>query len=408
MSEKQIPVRTALMPAYYKDFHCIMGACQDNCCDDGWRIEFSKKDYLAVKRAARSDELKQMVEQSLGRLNERAHGKMYAEFHQSEEGRCAFHTPEGLCRLQLECGEGVLPNVCRTYPRGTIYTSAALEYALSPSCEGVLALLWDLKDGVDFIEEPLPKEKHRIYWTKNPMEARFSVVRALWIDALQARALPLSRRFLLLGLMSQQLMGLDWQDASTLDHALLQWQVLLQNPDSLVKSLEKMPGNQQMFISNNVYLLFKLLKALGSELVAELLSAATGETSLEALNLSRISANTEYYQNLENKLDEFLNHSEHFLENLMVSIVFQMVLPSLDTPQDLWKSYVELCNLYSFYRFSAVCSMDKEVSRARLFHAVVRASRALVHDQSQRIKLQDELFKNDSATLAHMAILVGG
>ena len=29
MAEKTISVRTALMPAYYKDFHCIMGACQD-------------------------------------------------------------------------------------------------------------------------------------------------------------------------------------------------------------------------------------------------------------------------------------------------------------------------------------------------------------------------------------------
>ena len=51
MAENSIPIRTALMPLYYKNFHCIMGACQDNCCDDGWLIEFNKKDYLAIKRA---------------------------------------------------------------------------------------------------------------------------------------------------------------------------------------------------------------------------------------------------------------------------------------------------------------------------------------------------------------------
>ena len=54
MAEKPMMIRTALMPLYYKDFHCVMGACQCNCCDEDWRIEFSKKDYLTIKRAVQS------------------------------------------------------------------------------------------------------------------------------------------------------------------------------------------------------------------------------------------------------------------------------------------------------------------------------------------------------------------
>ena len=92
----------------------------------------------------------------------------------------------------------------------------------------------------------------------------------------------------------------------------------------------------------------------------------------------------------------------------MVNDAFYLALPSVETPEKLWTSYVNLCNLYSFYRFTAVCSMDKEVSRARLFHTLVHTSRSLIHNPSQRTQLRDELFKNDSATLAHMAILVGG
>ena len=99
MAEKPIPIRTALMPAYYKDFHCIMGACQDNCCDDGWKIEFSKKDYLTVKRAAESEELKTMVKQGMYRLREQEHDGMYAEFRINEAGqgycrRCAGNTQD--------------------------------------------------------------------------------------------------------------------------------------------------------------------------------------------------------------------------------------------------------------------------------------------------------------------------
>ena len=107
-------------------------------------------------------------------------------------------------------------------------------------------------------------------------------------------------------------------------------------------------------------------------------------------------------------LEELLGHSEYFFENLMVSLAFHLHFPNLDSPEQLWKSYVNLCNLYSFYRFTAVCACRKEVSRTRLTHVLVQISRALLHNNIRQASLREELFKNDSATLAHMAILVGG
>ena len=54
-----------------------MGACQDDCCDDGWKIEFNKRDYLAIKRAAKGTELQPMVEEGLFRLRgEKLHDEM--------------------------------------------------------------------------------------------------------------------------------------------------------------------------------------------------------------------------------------------------------------------------------------------------------------------------------------------
>ena len=111
---------------------------------------------------------------------------------------------------------------------------------------------------------------------------------------------------------------------------------------------------------------------------------------------------------MEAQLEELLGHSEYFFENLMVSLAFHLHFPNTDTPEQLWKSYVNLCNLYSFYRFAAVCACRKEVSRPRLTHVLVQVSRALLHNSIRQASLREELFKNDSATLAHMAILVGG
>ena len=60
MNEQTVSIRTALMPLCYKDFHCLAGDCRDNCCG-GWEIAFNKKDYLHIKRSAKSQELREIL-----------------------------------------------------------------------------------------------------------------------------------------------------------------------------------------------------------------------------------------------------------------------------------------------------------------------------------------------------------
>lgn len=394
MDEKPIPVRTALMPLYYKDFHCIMGACQDNCCDDGWKIEFNKKDYLTIKRAVQGEELKELMSQSLCRLREKEHDGMYAEFRASEENRCAFHTPEGLCRLQMECGAEALPAVCQFYPRRKVYSAAGLEYSLSPSCEGVLELLWNLPEGVDFLEEPLARADWKTLRPTSPAAARFADIRSLMIDALQERSLPLPQRMLLLGLLVQRLQRLDWAQEGVFD-SWLQWARGTLSAPAAAQALRQMPRNRNMFINNNIYTLLQAMKA-------------EGRTVINGEGKDIFSIDAARYEAQEARLEELLGHSEHFFENLMVAVAFYISFPTLRTPEELWKSYVNLCNIYSVYRFSAVCAMGRGENRASLFHVLVQISRILLHSSIRQSALRDEFFQNESATLAHMAILLDG
>lgn len=94
----------------------------------------------------------------------------------------------------------------------------------------------------------------------------------------------------------------------------------------------------------------------------------------------------------------------------MVALFFHLCLPDLASSERVWKSYVNFCNLYSFYRFMAVMSCREGASgdRDELFRLLVFSSRNLIHNNVQQTTLRDEFFKNDSATLAHMAILVNG
>ena len=405
MLQEVIHVRTALMPLYCKDFHCIMGACQDNCCDDGWRIEFSKKDYLKIKRATQGTQLEAAVAQGMRRLREREHDGLYAELRVTDKGLCAFHTEEGLCALQLKCGEDTLPSVCRTFPRLTRNTLAAQEHALSPACEGVLALLWDLPEGIDFVEEPLDRKDWMDYEPKTAVTARFADIRSFCIDILQERSLKLSQRLLLMGFLLQQLRDADWMAENTVDNWLAQGEQLLQNP-AVAAELDRLPRDRRMFIAYNYQTAVRLSsKDKNKDLTRELTSAVVVDHPQEE---TQVSFDELKYGDLEEKLEELLGRSDYFFFNLLVSVAFGMTFPNLISPEELWRDYVSLCNIYSFFRFASVCACDREVSKQRLFHVLVEASRGILHNGSIQRELRDELFQRDSATLAHMAILVGG
>lgn len=407
MAKNIVSVQTTLMPAYYKDFHCLMGACQDTCCV-GWKIEFNKKDYLAIKRAAEDSgdaPLQELCARSVKRLREREHDGMYAEFPMNEEDRCGFLREDGLCALQLGCGEKTLPDVCKVFPRLVRHTMAAKELSLTPACEGVLGLLWDLPEGIDFIEEPAERKDCKLYEPSNPVAGRFADIRSLCIDILQERSLKLPDRLLLLGFVLQHLREADWEAEDTVDRWLAQSERLLHDP-AVAEQLAQLPRNRKMFLSNGHRVMTGAMldQSSSAEVAQELWSSILTVVPSEGNN--HITFNEERYQELEGELKELLGHSEYFFENLMVSVAFELGVPGLGSPEKMWQSYVNLCNLYSIFRFSAVCGCGKEVSRERLFHVLVYMSRSLLHNKSRRDRLRDEFFQHDSATLAHMAILV--
>ena len=46
-------------------------------------------------------------------------------------------------------------------------------------------------------------------------------------------------------------------------------------------------------------------------------------------------------------------------------------------------------------------------TKEKLFHILVNVSRDMLHNEQRQDRLRDEFFSHDSATLAHMAILLG-
>lgn len=411
----ELPIHSALIPNFYTNFHCLAQNCRDSCCVD-WRITFDKKDYLRLRRLDAPEELKARLEQGVRRQRKGEHdGSFYGKFDlDSNSGRCPFLDPDGLCAIQRACGHDALPRVCTTYPRRVGYTPAAKEFTLSPSCEGVLQQLWDLPDGVEFVEDALSKADRRVMHISpgENLTLYFEPIRALCMDMLQNRALPLSQRMLLLGMALQRLQNEDWSEFDP-DAWTGQTAAFL----SSASMPAAVRGNRDMYLLQNLKVLGAIAareKGWPAELYEFLeakrqitVSPQEGGVSVQTGNYT-IHYSRKAYEDALAQFQAAFADKAYFFENLMVASALYLDFPSLDSKESLWKSYVSLCNLYSFYRFVSVLGCKNEATKERLFHMIVMASRATLHNRNRFNGFQKELFQHNSSTLAHMAILLGG
>ena len=174
-------------------------------------------------------------------------------------------------------------------------------------------------------------------------------------------------------------------------------------PGTLLKETEQ---TLPLVLANNTHALSQLattnqdFAALRTEILHQL--TQTNGTKARLL--------TNPYRRAQDRYAERFPDRAYFMENLLVAVFFHLQLPVTNTPEELWRSYVNFCNLYAFYRFMAVmsCREGAEGSRNDLFRSIVHASRGMLHNSQHQAILRDEYFKNDSATLAHMALLLGG
>lgn len=404
ITDYQIPIKTELRPAHYDSFHCLMQRCRDNCCNASWRIEFDKADYLRLRDLNVPVAYKSRLEGAVRRLRgAEIHDGMYGKI-QMRDGACPLLSEGGLCSLQRTCGAAVLPAVCQNFPRTTRYSPGFQERGLTLACEGVLEMLWNLTDGITFVEEVLPEVEQRIFYAHDTegMERVFPEVRSLCIDILQARQLPLSARLLFLGLSLQKLKEESWslKDAP---RWLARTEALLADPN-LAETMGGIPGDHTRFLLQNTRIAAKLHAS--SSALSETLLRAVGYTADTVSNTNLISERL--YEQAECRFRATFPNFPLFMENIMVSLAMQHAFPDLHDRESLWKSYVNLCNLYSFYRFAAVAGCAEIPTKEQLFHILVEVGRALLHNQVREHALRDEFFANSSATLAHMAILVGG
>ena len=127
-----------LVPDYYDRFACKCGDCRTPCCE-GWRVSVSESEYFRLVGMDCPPDIRVSLDEAL-HVYDDATPIRYAELGKTWTGDCHLHGSDGLCALQVACGESVLPDVCRMYPR-SVEGGEVGRMSCSNSCEGVVELL---------------------------------------------------------------------------------------------------------------------------------------------------------------------------------------------------------------------------------------------------------------------------
>lgn len=366
---------TFLMPSYYTDFSCKMGACRSACCV-GWPISISMKNYFYLLGLDCDPALRHRIDCGV-RVLPRPTEEEYAAISSRYDGDCYLRMQDGRCALHAELGEEVLPDVCCLYPRGIRVENGLFECSCANSCEAVVELL-------EAREAPLSFVKRRISQRIPPQAERTSHFETLGLEQ--------EIRLYLISLMQDRTVSLPLRLLS-LGETLKRMERILEHRDreallTLLSTKPQIRGAEMLQITEE-HLLFGLEIA---EHMMELLDQRSksireyGERALRYFNSD--TSPIVRYAVAERRFCMLFPKWESFFENLLVNHMFFSVFPFQDRPEGLRGEHVALCAVYALLRFLSIGVMAEHKERSVLIDVMAAAFRLIEHTEFDRLALQ--------------------
>ena len=134
------------VPAFYRDFACIAGACPDSCCQ-GWEVDADPAS-MAYYHILPESEIRRRI---FSVLDQDEYGNTI--FRLSDQKRCPFLNSENLCDMHIAIGGEHTPFTCRTFPRFINDFGALREMGLSFNCPVAAEKMFDTKYDFSIAEE---------------------------------------------------------------------------------------------------------------------------------------------------------------------------------------------------------------------------------------------------------------
>lgn len=353
------------VPDYYKSFVCKGGACRKTCCK-GWGVSLSMREYFRLIGLNCPPKLRKSLDCAFYPAQPQS-SERYAFFRKKEDGDCPLHLKSGFCGLQKSCGEGVLPAVCRYYPRAP-KGGYAYECSCSGSCEKVIELLINRQAPLIFEEASLTfdLDGDACPTPDEPARSRYQSIRKACFDLLQNRAYPLPQR---LAGICRYIASLDAAKGQANTDAPPLTILPLNNTASDSINLYN-PPIDEFCGSGQAFALFqsvacRLIQDSGSlaEYAAEI-TRSFGDNTLQSIQL--------HFENL-------FPSWQIMLENILVNHLFYDRFPFANRHLNPTTAYLSLCGVYAFLRYTAIGYTLTNTSLDSLVDVIAAASRVIEH-----------------------------
>ncbi|HOP11429.1 MAG TPA: flagellin lysine-N-methylase [Oscillospiraceae bacterium] len=331
-----------LVPEYFINFKCKCRDCRNVCCR-GWGISLTEAEYYRLLGLSCSKTLRRTLDSAFY-IADRPTREAYAFVSPSLDNACRLLNKDGFCELHKQCGETVLPSVCRLYPR-SYKSGLQLESSCSASCEATVELLMNQPCPLHFVE--IEREFSGALPMPNPGAQANDELRSRCIAAMQNQALSLRERIIQIGHILLGPQPIPFAQHQTPD--------FLQNAEKLISAF--------MDISPNI--------------------AEYGEKALAAVGLpgSDLQLSAALWRKALRRAYAVLPDCDDYYENLMVNHLFYEQFPDIPackTPRD---AYIAFYAAWTLVRFIGIClGTDK----AAFADAVAAAFRYIEHSDFYR------------------------
>lgn len=396
-----------LIPEYVQEFHCIGGACENNCCH-GWKVYIDKKTYQKYM-ACTNPRLKEAFRKSLTREGT---GHQYAAIALDEEtGNCPFLQADGLCEVQLNMGEGALSATCSVYPRIEYAVNDGQEISLTMSCPEAVrcALMNETPMGFTRTNLPPPIGPSRLSLPKGRDIEVFGNIRMFIIWVLQNRRVAFEDRLILLGLFLQKLGQTPTKKMEALAE---QYKVMFRDPSigAQVASLPVVPEMQYLIVT-------EVISSIVSQSSTPEYSVLLDDV-MHGLGMSKGLDTKEMfarYVEAAGRYKECAPSFDHVFENYFVNATFQKPVPIAMTISETeknaaWEWFMEMCVTYLVMKFHFTGMYEQnggkleDADAVRIISLVTRCFFA--HNEEKTKSLIIWLREQSFDTLGAMATLV--
>ena len=366
MQDKQL----WLHPDYYEGFKCKCGACR-NCCCNGWDIAVGMEEYFRLIGMECPEEIHRRLECAF-RVPREPSPERYRLISPNWLGECPLRAEDGLCMIQRDLGEAVLPEICRMYPRCLKREGSLQEAVCSNSCEAVAEMLLR-PEPLTFRPTPLtvtpPPEGPRAVLFETA--GREQEIRLWLIARVQDRRCPLPRRLLALGgALHAMDDALTARDARRVDR-------LLSGQEDYKLPVPAQPDPDTLRFGLGV--MEKLLTVVdeGSRSIRSYGEAVLAYFGQGEEAFHRYEAAREHWERI-------MPLWPCWMENLLANHMFFTRFPFQDRPVSLRDEYTALCAVYTLLRFLWVGWMaDKEDTSAAV-DVTAAAFRLIDHTEFDR------------------------